>query len=60
MFISGQMVIIIKRLIELSFKNYVNYGCGKKYKTNILILTNTFLKIYAQRKVETIESCNII
>lgn len=52
MFISGQMVVIIKRLIGLSFKNYVNYGCGKKYKTNILILKNNFLKVLCPKESE--------
>lgn len=52
MFISGQMVVIIKRLIRLSFKNYVNYGCGKKYKTNILILKNTFLQDLCPKESE--------
>lgn len=52
MFISGQMVVIIKRLIGLSLKNYVNYGCGKKYKTNILILKNTFLQDLCPKESE--------
>lgn len=52
MFISGQMVVIIKRLWGFTCKNYVNYGCGMKYKTNVLLLRNMFSRFSPQRRVK--------
>ena len=51
MFITGQMVVIMRRLRGFSCKNYVNYACGMKYETNTLLLRNIFSYFYTQRKV---------
>lgn len=53
MFTCGQMVVTVKKLIGINCKNYVNYGCRKEYKANILILKNTFLQVLCSKDSES-------